>query len=265
MNKSKTIYRTRLTANFTTLPNALLRDSKLSFKARGMLAMILSNSDTWEAHQTWLVSQGTEGREAIRSGMAELEKAGYAVFCVTKDDSGRFVQKIWTFYDSPVFESDRSNVSHWMDDCMEIPPCDGNPPSGFPASGFPASGNPSTKKEHPTENNLQKTITESASDLSEEIYNAYPRKIGRPAAIKAIKAAIRCSPAQHVLERTLAYAAARRGEDAQFTPHPATWFNQHRFNDDPKTWAFSKNKIATVPILAQDAPRLFDLSAAMNE
>jgi len=259
MNKSKTIYRTRLTANFTTLPNALLRDSKLSFKARGMLAMILSNADTWEAHQTWLVSQGTEGREAIRSGMVELEKAGYAVFCERKDELGRFAQVIWTFYDVPVAVQDRSS-----DSCLNSP-CDGNPTDGNPTDGNPTDGNPSTKKEHTPKNNLQKTITESASDLSEEIYNAYPRKIGRPAAINAIKAAIRCSSAHHVLERTLAYAAARRGEDAQFTPHPATWFNQHRFNDDPKTWSFSKNKIATVPILAQDAPRLFDLSAAMNE
>lgn len=259
MNKSKTIYRTRLTENFTTLPNALLRDTRLSFKARGMLAMILSNADTWEAHQTWLVSQGTEGREAIRSGMAELEEAGYAVFCERKDELGRFSQVIWTFYDVPVSDDERSN------DLSDKRPYDGNPSDGNPTDGFPTDGNPSTKKEHIQKNNLQKTITESANDLSEEIYNAYPRKIGRPAAIKAIKAALRCSDPQHVLERTLAYAAARRGEDAQFTPHPATWFNQHRFNDDPKTWAFLKNKIATVPILAQDAPRLFDLSSAMNE
>jgi hypothetical protein len=36
-----------------------------------------------------------------------------------------------------------------------------------------------------------------------------------------------------LLEKTLAYAQSRVGQDQQFTPHPATWFNQERFNDEP--------------------------------
>ena len=72
-----------------------------------------------------------------------------------------------------------------------------------------------------------------------EIYQAYPRKEARPAALKAIRKAIAKKPADELLEVTQAYAAAIVAwpeDDRKFVPHPATWFNQERFNDDPQTW-----------------------------
>jgi hypothetical protein len=68
------------------------------------------------------------------------------------------------------------------------------------------------------------------------IYEAYPRKVGKPAALKAITRAVSKFGLELVLERTKAFSEARKGQDIQFTPHPATWFNQERFNDDPATW-----------------------------
>lgn len=70
----------------------------------------------------------------------------------------------------------------------------------------------------------------------EKIYAEYPRKVGKPDALKAINRALATHGADLLLERTKAYADARAGQDHQFTPHPATWFNQERFNDDPETW-----------------------------
>lgn len=72
---------------------------------------------------------------------------------------------------------------------------------------------------------------------ADEIYAQYPRKVARPVAIKSIaKACERLCP-RCLLERTELYAAARRLEDPAYTPHPATWFNQERYNDDPSTWS----------------------------
>jgi hypothetical protein len=62
--------------NFTRVPNTLLRDSRLSFKARGILVMILSHGK-WDATNEWIQSQGLEGREAIRSAVKELIQHGY--------------------------------------------------------------------------------------------------------------------------------------------------------------------------------------------
>ena len=68
------------------------------------------------------------------------------------------------------------------------------------------------------------------------IYESYPRKVGRPAAIKAITSALKKISAEELLKKTQAFATAKAGSDPQFIPHPSTWFTQERFNDDPATW-----------------------------
>lgn len=75
---------------------------------------------------------------------------------------------------------------------------------------------------------------------AETIYDAYPRKEGRQDALKAIAKAIKHHPPAKLLERTRAYAAAVAEwppeDNPRFIPHPATWFNGGRYDDDPSTW-----------------------------
>lgn len=88
-----------------------------------------------------------------------------------------------------------------------------------------------------------------ADSILVEIYNAYPRRVGKTAALKAIEKAIRAIRPLHdatwLLERTRAYAQQRQGEDEKFTPYPATWFNEGRYEDEAieppekKLWAFA--------------------------
>jgi hypothetical protein len=86
----------------------------------------------------------------------------------------------------------------------------------------------------------------AGSISAEDIYAAYPRKVGKQAAIKAINKvpskwrdggfAMR----EYLLERTKAYAAAVAhwpAADKQFIPFPATWFNRGSYDDDPKEWS----------------------------
>ena len=68
------------------------------------------------------------------------------------------------------------------------------------------------------------------------IYAAYPRKVARKLAMRAIIRAMEKTPAELLIVLTRQYAEARRGQDENFTPHPSTWFNQERFNDAPETW-----------------------------
>jgi Helix-turn-helix domain len=73
-------------------------------------------------------------------------------------------------------------------------------------------------------------------DYAEAIYNEYPKKVSKAAALKAIiKAAKNHSP-DFLLGRTKAYAAAIKWKDRQFIPYPATWFSAESFNDDPREW-----------------------------
>jgi hypothetical protein len=78
-----------------------------------------------------------------------------------------------------------------------------------------------------------------ASDIALEIYDAYPKKVGRGAALKAIQKAIdRGNSPESVLEATKAYAksALVKTTESQFLPHASTWYNQDRFLDDRKNW-----------------------------
>ena len=82
--------------------------------------------------------------------------------------------------------------------------------------------------------------SEAESDTeAESIYGAYPRKIARKDALKAIAGALKLKPAAYLLEKTMAYAAAvaswPSGEH-QFIPHPATWFNRGSYDDNPEEW-----------------------------
>ena len=66
------------------------------------------------------------------------------------------------------------------------------------------------------------------------IYEAYPRKRNRAAALKAIEKALKVESFDFLLSRTEAYARARSSEDPQFTPYPARWFNAEGYHDEPE-------------------------------
>ncbi len=86
---------------------------------------------------------------------------------------------------------------------------------------------------------LENEIEDEKGTLSlqvEKIYLSYPRKVGKPKALSAIKSALKKIDANKLLELTVLYAKCRANCDHQFTPHPSTWFSQERYNDDPSTW-----------------------------
>lgn len=101
------IHRSKPTANFTILPNELLRDDRLSYCARAVLAELLSRPDGWETNADALSERARrhrdgrgEGRRAMRAAFAELEEVGYMVRHKRKGEKGRFVT-VLEVYDTP--------------------------------------------------------------------------------------------------------------------------------------------------------------------
>ena len=66
----------------------------------------------------------------------------------------------------------------------------------------------------------------------ETIYQAYPRKIAKIDGLKAIERALRKIDAPSLLASTQSYARSCTGKDPQYIPHPATWFNAGRWEDE---------------------------------
>jgi len=92
--------------DYTQIQNAALRDRVLSFRARGILAYCLSNRDGWETTAESIARNGTEGRDAVRKALAELEAAGYLKRHPHRDANGRWATD-WTLSEFP----DTSDVS----------------------------------------------------------------------------------------------------------------------------------------------------------
>lgn len=77
--------------HFTIVPNAWLRDDRLSWKAKGLLAYLASHAEGFRVSQNLMLRAATDGRDSLLSGLAELEEAGYLVKADRdRDDSGRY-------------------------------------------------------------------------------------------------------------------------------------------------------------------------------
>lgn len=85
--------------------------------------------------------------------------------------------------------------------------------------------------------------------VDERIYQAYPRKVGKKTALKAIAVALRAIPASELLAKVQAYKQATDTwpqTERKFIPFPATWFNRGSYMDDPKEWERGKADAAPI-------------------
>lgn len=65
--------------DYTTIHTPALADGTLSFKARGVLAYLLSRPAGSEVSPNALAKSGTDGERAVTSGLKELTDAGYLI------------------------------------------------------------------------------------------------------------------------------------------------------------------------------------------
>lgn len=71
------VIRTKKIKNFTVMSNDSLKERKMSNKAKGMLATMLSLPDTWEYSISGLMAISKDSRTAIKSALRELKEFGY--------------------------------------------------------------------------------------------------------------------------------------------------------------------------------------------
>lgn len=64
-------------SSFTIIPNEVLRDKRLSWRARGILAACLSHADNFKINKAWILSNSSEGVVAVTNALAELREFGY--------------------------------------------------------------------------------------------------------------------------------------------------------------------------------------------
>jgi hypothetical protein len=102
---------------------------------------------------------------------------------------------------------------------------------------------PAEESKVPESKEKVRRLTPVSNPECDAIYQAYPKKVAKKVALKAIAKAIKSFPADSILIATKKMGDLWKHEtDFQYCPNPATWFNEWRFNDDPSTWAPHQNK-----------------------
>lgn len=76
--------------NFTLVPNSLLNEKQISFKAKGLYAYLNSKKDDWNFTIDLIAKNGKDGRDSVASGLKELEDFGFLERRRYKDDKGYF-------------------------------------------------------------------------------------------------------------------------------------------------------------------------------
>ena len=71
------VFRLERTRDYTVMSNHHLRDKRLSLKAKGLLSQMLSLPEDWDYTLSGLAYINRESKDAIRSAINELERAGY--------------------------------------------------------------------------------------------------------------------------------------------------------------------------------------------
>lgn len=61
----------------------------------------------------------------------------------------------------------------------------------------------------------------------------YPRKVGKQAAIKAYDKALKITSQEQILQGIKLLRTETAGKEVNFIPHPATWLNDGRWDDEP--------------------------------
>ena len=81
--------------------NATVNNKKLSLKAKGLLAYLVSKPDHWYVNYHDLVSSSTDGIKSVRSTIKELMTTGYLVRSQIRKENGQFGYYDFTIYEKP--------------------------------------------------------------------------------------------------------------------------------------------------------------------
>jgi len=129
--------------NFTLIPNDMLRNPKLSAKAKGILCLLLSNKEGWYSHVITISNMMADGETAVRSGLSELEKQKYLLRIKYRDKlTKQYKGMVWCYTDTP--ENFLLNEVYSLlekHNLEEIKPTYGKPTYGEATYGKPQANN----------------------------------------------------------------------------------------------------------------------------
>lgn len=198
---------------YTTIPQGILRDERLSLKDIGLLVCMLSLPDNWKFSENGLEAIfKNDGQASIRTGLKKLEEAGYLQRLRKRGEDGRMEAVIWYLRDTPQCDKPRLENPSVDNPSLENPP--------------QSNTNISNTKESNTKGYIQGF---------ELFWGCYPKKKAKEAARKAWA---KIKPSDGLIKTIIADVEAKsRSEDwkkekGKYIPYPATYLNGKRWEDE---------------------------------
>lgn len=230
---------------WTRVPNTIARCRTISRGAKGLVLELASHAPGRRLTIDELVEHSTDGRDATRARIRELEAAGFLTRSRERDESGRLGSAVYRLHVTPQKPSSE-------------------PTTDFPTLGNPTTANPVTNtyktkdlkdqrskplSAAPTSDGLfadpgppskpGKQPPAEVDELFEEFWRTYPRKTDKKKSRVAWGRALKGNvDPRELINAAARFAQSRRGEDPRFTAHPSTWLNGERWNDEP---AYARN------------------------
>ena len=122
------VLRTLKSGNFTTIDNCIFKDRTLSFKAKGLICVMLSLPQGWDFNVDGLATLSSDGTTAVKSALKELEAGGY-LKRKTIREKGKIVDTEYTIAENPVLFSDPDVIIIPCDSPAVDEPLAENPPA----------------------------------------------------------------------------------------------------------------------------------------
>lgn len=190
---------------FTTIPNAWVRDPRITLKAKGLLVQLMSHSPGWAVTIRSLADANGCGRDLITSAISELEKCGYLIRRQERTENGQFGETVWQTSE---------------------------PGTDSPSPENPAPENPAYKNTNYSEQQVKETSLNDLDELFEDFWNRYPRKVEKLDALRAFTKAYR----QHgpdVMAGVERLVNDPNLPPVQFIPYPASWLRAGGWTNEP--------------------------------
>lgn len=119
------IYRVKKNKNYVVLNRTALNDERLSWKAKGIIAYMLSMPDDWKFYIEEIASHAKDGVDSLRSGIKELSKYGYVKrFPIRDEKTKKIIEWETVIYESPQSKNPDREFPHMEKPYMEKPHMD---------------------------------------------------------------------------------------------------------------------------------------------
>lgn len=240
-----------------SFPRAFIRDPQLSWKAKGIAALLASHSATFKFSASELERWARDKRDGTAAGIRELEDAGYLVR--ERQSSGEMLYRLFP-EPQPENPVEAGREPHPENPGTENPVPE-NPgvykettPKETTRAGDP--GVSSARASTGDDDGLFAVDAPSNGDAGEpefdgptfhEFWSVYPVKKAKQAACRAWERALFRVPLADRVDRARAIVdgAKRYAKDPdrtdKYTKHPATWLNGGCWEDEPTPVGSGRN------------------------